>query len=104
MKGILSLEIMIVFAGMFSMTLMLLSAGLALLLVKAAMSNLQLVPKGAQNFMEAYISGVLQMGTDVMGKEDARRYIPLIATIGLFIEKIPSESTLPITSRYLSTK
>ncbi|MEA3331746.1 MAG: F0F1 ATP synthase subunit A [Campylobacterota bacterium] len=66
-------------------THMLLSAGLALLLVRVAMSNLQLVPKGAQNFMEAYISGVLQMGIDVMGKEDARRYIPLVATIGLFV-------------------
>ncbi|MEA2091036.1 MAG: F0F1 ATP synthase subunit A [Campylobacterota bacterium] len=67
------------------LTHMLLSAGLAILLVKMAMSNLQLVPKGAQNFMEAYISGVLQMGKDVMGEKDARRYIPLIATIGLFV-------------------
>jgi F-type H+-transporting ATPase subunit a len=67
------------------LTHMVLSAGIALLLVRAAMSNLQLVPKGAQNFMEAYISGVLQMGTDVMGKENARRYVPLVATIGLFV-------------------
>jgi len=66
-------------------THMLLSAGIALLLVRAAMSNLQLVPKGSQNFMEAYIGGVLQMGTDVMGKEPARRYLPLVATIGLFV-------------------
>jgi len=66
-------------------THMLLSAGLALFLVRMAMSNLQLVPKGAQNFMEAYISGVLQMGIDVMGEKDARKYIPLIATIGLFV-------------------
>lgn len=64
---------------------MLLSAGIALMLVRMAMSNLQMVPKGAQNLMEAYISGVLKMGTDVMGKENARRYIPLIATIGLFV-------------------
>ncbi|MBL0708880.1 MAG: F0F1 ATP synthase subunit A [Sulfurimonas sp.] len=64
---------------------MLLSAGLAILLVRAAMSNLQLVPKGTQNVMEAYISGVLQMAVDVMGKEDARRYVALIATIGLFV-------------------
>ena len=35
--------------------------------------------------MEAYISGVLQMGTDVMGREKARRYLPLVATIGLFV-------------------
>ncbi|PHQ91546.1 MAG: F0F1 ATP synthase subunit A [Sulfurimonas sp.] len=64
---------------------MLLSASIALILVKSAMSNLQLVPKGTQNLMEAYISGVLQMGTDVMGKENARRYIPLVATIGIFV-------------------
>ncbi|MDB2562882.1 F0F1 ATP synthase subunit A [Sulfurimonas sp.] len=67
------------------LTHMLLSAGLALILVRSAMSSLQLVPKGTQNLMEAYISGVLQMGTDVMGKEAARRYVPLIATIGLFV-------------------
>ena len=67
------------------MTHMLLSAGLALILVRSAMSNLQLVPKGTQNLMEAYISGVLQMGADVMGRENARRYVPLIATIGLFV-------------------
>ncbi len=67
------------------MTHMLLSAGLALILVRVAMSNLQIVPKGTQNLMEAYISGVLQMGIDVMGKENARRYIPLVATIGLFV-------------------
>ena len=67
------------------LTHMVLSAALALILVRSAMSNLQLVPKGTQNLMEAYISGVLQMGTDVMGKENARRYVPLIATIGLFV-------------------
>ncbi|MEN8302441.1 MAG: F0F1 ATP synthase subunit A [Campylobacterota bacterium] len=67
------------------LTHMVLSAGLALLLVRFAMSNLQLVPKGSQNLMEAYLGGVLQMGTDVMGKENARKYLPLIATIGLFV-------------------
>ncbi|MBU0721276.1 F0F1 ATP synthase subunit A [bacterium] len=64
---------------------MLLSAGIAIVIVKIAMSNLQLVPKGTQNVVEAYISGVLKMGTDVMGKENARRYLPLVATIGLFV-------------------
>ncbi|MCK4874465.1 MAG: F0F1 ATP synthase subunit A, partial [Sulfurimonas sp.] len=67
------------------MTHMLLSAGIALLLVRSAMSNLQMVPKGTQNLMEAYISGVLKMGIDVMGEKDARRYVPLVATIGLFV-------------------
>ncbi|QSZ42108.1 F0F1 ATP synthase subunit A [Sulfurimonas aquatica] len=66
-------------------THMLLSAGIALLIVRMAMSNLQIVPKGTQNVMEAYIGGVLQMGTDVMGKEAASRYLPLVATIGLFV-------------------
>ncbi len=67
------------------MTHMLLSAGIALLLVRMAMANLQVVPRGAQNFMEAYINGVLQMGTDVMGKSHARKYVALVATIGLFV-------------------
>ncbi|MEA1956031.1 MAG: F0F1 ATP synthase subunit A [Campylobacterota bacterium] len=67
------------------MTHMLLAAGIAILLVRSAMSNLQMVPKGTQNIMETYISGVLQMGTDVMGKEQARRFLPLVATIGLFV-------------------
>jgi len=66
-------------------THMLLSAGIALLLVRAAMSNLSVVPKGTQNLMEAYIGGVLKMGADVMGEEPARRYLPLVATIGLFV-------------------
>ena len=64
---------------------MLLSAGIALLLVKMAMGNLKMVPTGTQNVMEAYIAGVLKMGTDVMGKEQARRFLPLVATIGLFV-------------------
>jgi F-type H+-transporting ATPase subunit a len=50
-----------------------------------ATSNLRLVPSGAQNVMEAYLSGVLAMGADVMGKAEARRYLPLVATIGLFV-------------------
>jgi len=67
------------------LTHMVLSALIALVLVKVAMSNLQLVPKGTQNLMEAYINGVLAMGTDVMGKENARKYVALVATIGLFV-------------------
>lgn len=64
---------------------MVLSALIAIVLAKSAMSNLQLVPRGTQNLMEAYISGVLQMGVDVMGKEYARKYVALVATIGLFV-------------------
>jgi F-type H+-transporting ATPase subunit a len=67
------------------MTHMLLAAGIVLVLAKVATSNLRIVPTGAQNFMEAYLGGVLAMGADVMGKEEARRYLPLVATIGLFV-------------------
>jgi len=67
------------------LTHMILSAGIALLLVRMAMSNLQMVPKGTQNVMEAYIAGVLKMGEDVMGAENARKYVALVATIGLFV-------------------
>ena len=66
-------------------THMVLSALIALVLVKVAMSNLQVVPTGTQNLMEAYISGVLSMGADVMGRENARKYVALVATIGLFV-------------------
>ncbi len=67
------------------MTHMLLSAGIVLFLAKMAMKNLRVVPTGTQNVIEAYLGGVLAMGADVMGKENARRYLPLVATIGLFV-------------------
>ena len=67
------------------LTHMLLSAGIVLFLAKMATKNLKVVPTGTQNVMEAYLEGVLAMGADVMGKEEARRYLPLVATIGLFV-------------------
>ncbi len=66
-------------------THMLLSAAIAIFLAKMAMKNLQLVPTGMQNVMEAYVSGVLKMGSDVMGRDKAIKYLPLVATIGLFV-------------------
>jgi len=67
------------------LTHMLLTAAIVIVIAKMATSNLRLVPSGAQNVMEAYLSGVLAMGADVMGKAEARRYLPLVATIGLFV-------------------
>ena len=67
------------------LTHMLLTASIVILLAKMATSKLSVVPTGTQNVMEAYLSGVLAMGADVMGKEEARRYLPLVATIGLFV-------------------
>ncbi len=67
------------------MTHMLLTAAIVLVIAKLATSNMKVVPTGTQNLLEAYLGGVLAMGTDVMGKEEARRYLPLVATIGLFV-------------------
>ena len=54
-------------------------------LAKMATKSLRAVPNGTQNVMEAYLGGVISMGTDVLGEENARKYLPLIATLGIFI-------------------
>ena len=50
----------------------------------AASRNVALVPRGAQNLMEMVLEQFLTLIDDVMGRE-GRRYLPLIATLGLFI-------------------
>src|SRR5215470_11403889 len=50
----------------------------------AATRHLSLVPRGAQNFMEVVLEQFLALLDDVIG-HDGRRYLPLIATLGLFI-------------------
>jgi F-type H+-transporting ATPase subunit a len=55
------------------------------LVSKAATKNLQLVPSGTQNVMETYLEGVINIGVDSMGEKNARRFMPLIATLGLII-------------------
>ena len=64
---------------------LLLVAGIIIFLAKMAMANLRAVPTGAQNVMEAFLGGVIAMGKDVIGEEKARKYLPLVATIGLFV-------------------
>jgi F-type H+-transporting ATPase subunit a len=49
-----------------------------------ASRNVALVPRGMQNFFELVLEQFIQMIDDVMGPE-GRRYLPLIATLGLFI-------------------
>ena len=46
--------------------------------------DLQLVPRGIQNFLEVVLEQFFSMIDDVMGPE-GRQYLPLIATLGLFI-------------------
>ena len=50
----------------------------------AATRRLALVPRGAQNFMEVVLEQFLALLDDVIG-HGGRRYLPLIATLGLFI-------------------
>ncbi len=63
----------------------LLAAVLAFTVAKLATTSLQLVPNGCQNVMEAFLDGVLFMGKDVIGEKLARKYLPLVATLGMFI-------------------
>lgn len=59
--------------------------GLVLLLAKYASTTMRAVPTGTQNVMEAYLEGTMAMGRDTIGEELARQYLPLVATVGLFI-------------------
>jgi F-type H+-transporting ATPase subunit a len=49
-----------------------------------ASRNVQLVPRGLQNVIEVVLEQFIGMIDDVMGHE-GRKYLPLIATLGLFI-------------------
>lgn len=64
---------------------LLLVAAIILLIAKMATSSLRAVPTGTQNVMEAFLGGVIAMGKDVIGEENARKYLPLVAAIGLFV-------------------
>lgn len=64
---------------------LILVAIIVLLIAKVATKSLRAVPTGTQNVMEGYVGGVIAMGTDVLGEENARKYLPLIATLGMFI-------------------
>ena len=55
------------------------------IIARMATRKIQLVPTGVQNVLEAYIQGVISMGSDSMGEKNARIFMPLIATLGLII-------------------
>ncbi len=56
-----------------------------LAIAKMATKSLRAVPTGTQNVMEAYLGGAIAMGKDVIGEELARKYLPLVAAVGLFV-------------------
>jgi F-type H+-transporting ATPase subunit a len=64
----------------YTWLVMIILAGLAF----AASRHVQLVPRGLQNFFEVVLEQFQQMIDDVIGHE-GRRFLPLIATLGLFI-------------------
>lgn len=59
--------------------------GIIFLIARAATKKLQLVPSGAQNVMEAFVGGIVTMGKDTMGEQNARTYMPLIASLAIVI-------------------
>ena len=71
------------FAYFFHLALV---AIIAACVAKMATKSMQLVPRGVQNIAEAYLEGVVSMGRDTMGSEElARKYLPLVATIGFVV-------------------
>ncbi len=58
---------------------------IAIVLAKLATSKLQVVPGAMQNVFEAFLGGVIFMAKDVIGEEKARQYLPLTATIAIFV-------------------
>jgi len=58
---------------------------LLIVVANVTVKSMRLVPTGIQNVVEAFLSGVLSMGNDVIGKDDSRKYLPLVASLGLFV-------------------
>ncbi|MBI2863034.1 MAG: F0F1 ATP synthase subunit A [Chloroflexi bacterium] len=56
-----------------------------LVLAIAATRNPKLVPTGLQNFFEAILETILNVIEGVAGKEKARSFLPLVATIFIFV-------------------
>ena len=50
-----------------------------------ATKTLKVVPTGLQNVFEVYLEGIISMCKDVLGEDNYKKYIPLVATIGLFV-------------------
>ncbi len=56
-----------------------------LILAKIATSKLEVVPSGLQNVAEAFLGGIIFFAKDAIGEKLARKYIPLTATLALFV-------------------
>jgi len=70
---------------MLFVTHLILTTVIILFIAKMATKSLRAVPDGTQNVVEAFLGGVIDMGKDVIGEAHARKYLPLVATLGLFV-------------------
>ncbi|AXK49550.1 F0F1 ATP synthase subunit A [Aliarcobacter trophiarum LMG 25534] len=59
--------------------------GIIFLVSRMATRKMQLVPTGSQNVMEAFVGGIVSIGTDSMGEKNSRIYMPLIGSLALVI-------------------
>lgn len=59
--------------------------GIIFLISRMATRKMQLVPTGSQNVMEAFVGGIVSIGTDSMGEKNSRIYMPLIGSLALVI-------------------
>jgi F-type H+-transporting ATPase subunit a len=50
-----------------------------------ATRKMKLIPKGLQNFAETIIEGILNFVEGIAGKENGRRFFPIVASIFLFV-------------------
>ena len=64
---------------------LILVAVIILIIAKKATQSMKAVPGGTQNVMEAFLGGTIAMGKDVIGEKLAIKYLPLVATVGLFV-------------------
>ena len=64
---------------------LILVAIIILAIARMATKSLRAVPNGTQNVIEAYLGGAIAMGKDVIGEELARKYLPLVAAVGMFV-------------------
>lgn len=60
-------------------------AVIILILAKMATSNLKIIPQGLQNIFEWFIEGTINVASDIVSREIAVKYLPLTATIALFV-------------------
>lgn len=58
---------------------------LLIILALAATRGMKLAPRGAQNFLEVVLEAALNLVESIAGKENGRRFFPVVVTIFLYV-------------------